>query len=788
MGAAAGAAHQNFLTIDSGQPDGKPWADLSRWENCGQLCPRFSLPSNRNARDEEETNGAVCDVDAAVKILQRLPLLWKMLFPLAIAGICLLAYLGSSTIVLKHNNSRLVNVRDVQFPVLEITTDNVKALDNIIEQLNHAAGSGERDPLDAAEVIAAKVRANYTRLRGIDAAQAEQFQRLAAEFDSYYAVARAIAKQMMEQSGVPDPQSLQAMSAKLDAYRKDLFSFRDGANNRFTDTIDRATSDADGAVSTGVIIGLLSLCLTLGFGTVIARALLRQLQQALKVAQTVAAGDLTSRIEVTSHDETGQLLQALQDMNDSLVRSVDEHTRLEALLQHQASHDTLTGLPNRALLQDRLKQAIASATRSPSPIWIIFVDLDRFKLVNDSLGHKAGDAMLKQVATRLQSAVRESDTVARLGGDEFVLILPERVDGSGSLSAAVVQRILDALARPIIVEGHEFVTTCSMGIAVYPDDGADGETLMTRADIAMYSAKDAGKNCYQFYAPHLSHRADHLMQWEQQLRVALTERQLFLVYQPKIDLARRCITGFEALVRWNHPQQGVISASEFIPVAESTGLIVPIGDFVIHEACKQLAIWQGQGYETLSLAVNISAVQFWRGDLYETIARAIEDTGIAAQRLELEITETAMMEYPDLVSEKITALKKRLGVSIALDDFGTGYSSLSYLNRFSVDTLKVDRSFVQAIPVDRSVCVMVSAIVNLARSLGLTVVVEGTETEEQIAWLSALGNIQAQGFLFSRPVPAEGIPALLERFGVCGMREPIVNPGRVLRSTSGQSA
>jgi EAL domain-containing protein (putative c-di-GMP-specific phosphodiesterase class I) len=279
------------------------------------------------------------------------------------------------------------------------------------------------------------------------------------------------------------------------------------------------------------------------------------------------------------------------------------------------------------------------------------------------------------------------------------------------------------------------------------------------------------------------------MQWEQQLRVALTERQLFLVYQPKIDLAQRCITGFEALVRWNHPERGEIAATDFIPVAESTGLIVQIGNFVIAEACKQLAVWQSQGHETLTLAVNISAVQFWRGDLYETIARTIEETGIAARRLELEITETAMMEHPDLVSEKIAKLKQNLGVSIALDDFGTGYSSLSYLNRFSVDTLKVDRSFVQSIPADRSVCLMVSAIVNLARSLGLTVVVEGTETEEQIAWLSALGHIQAQGFLFSRPVPADGIRALIERFGVCGSRDgALVTYGGGQKSMSRQSA
>ena len=332
----------------------------------------------------------------------------------------------------------------------------------------------------------------------------------------------------------------------------------------------------------------------------------------------------------------------------------------------------------------------------------------------------------------------------------------------------LAEAVSHMFATPFDVRGSAFVLHASIGIALYSVSSESEIDLLKKADLAMYSAKDAGKNCYQFYSPQLSHRADHLMKWEQQLRVALAQDQLFLAYQPKIDLTRRCITGFEALARWNHPQHGLIPANEFIPVAESTGLIVPIGDFVIHTACRQLAVWQSQGYDGLSLAVNISAVQFWRGDLLETVAAAIRESGIAPGKLELEITETVMMEFPDIVAEKISALK-RLGVRIALDDFGTGYSSLSYLNRFAVDTLKVDRSFIQAIPHDRSVCVMVSAIVNLARSLGLTVVVEGTETEEQVAWLSRLGPIEAQGFLFSRAVPADGVQALLDRFGVCGL-------------------
>jgi len=455
----------------------------------------------------------------------------------------------------------------------------------------------------------------------------------------------------------------------------------------------------------------------------------------------------------------------------------------EREMTHLVEYDLLTGLRNRYSTLQSLRQDVSDPA-NVGRLSLLFIDLDNFKTVNDTLGHNAGDIVLQMTAARLADAVDGAGTLSRIGGDEFVVVLKDAEVEQRAVHLA--ESIRSEFEQPFDVRGTSFVLHASIGIALYSVASESEIDLLKKADLAMYSAKDAGKNCYQFYSPHLSHRADHLMQWEQQLRVALSENQLFLVYQPKIDLARRCITGFEALVRWNHPQQGVIAASEFIPVAESTGLIVPIGDFVINTACKQLATWQRDGYESLSLAVNISAVQFWRGDLYETVSRAIEDTGIPAHRLELEITETAMMEYPDLVSEKIVALK-RLGVGIALDDFGTGYSSLSYLNRFSVDTLKVDRSFVQAIPADRSVCVMVSAIVNLARSLGLTVVVEGTETEEQIAWLSALGNIEAQGYLFSRPVPVEGIPALLERFGVCGARESISAYNASKKTISGQS-
>ncbi len=429
-----------------------------------------------------------------------------------------------------------------------------------------------------------------------------------------------------------------------------------------------------------------------------------------------------------------------------------------------AEYDLLTGLANRYATLRGLRNDVALPS-SLARLALLFIDLDNFKTVNDTLGHNAGDVVLQMTAARLAGAVRDEGTLARIGGDEFVVVV--KGDDVERRAVRLSETIIKMFGEPFEVRGSAFVLHASIGIALHSVANESEIDLLKKADLAMYSAKDAGKNCYQFYAPHLSHRADHLMRWEQQLRVALAEGQLFLAYQPKIDLTLRCITGFEALARWNHPEHGVISANEFISIAESTGLIVPIGDFVIRTACEQLALWQRDGHATLTLAVNISPVQFWRGDLIDTISRTLRETGVEASRLELEITETARMEYPELVSEKITALKQ-FGLRIALDDFGTGYSSLSYLHRFPVDTLKVDRSFVQAIPGDRSVCVMVASIVHLARSLGLTVVVEGTETDEQIAWLAALGQIEAQGFLFSRPVPADGIPALLARFGVRG--------------------
>ncbi|MGI4815105.1 MAG: putative bifunctional diguanylate cyclase/phosphodiesterase [Janthinobacterium lividum] len=436
-----------------------------------------------------------------------------------------------------------------------------------------------------------------------------------------------------------------------------------------------------------------------------------------------------------------------------------------------AENDPLTGLPNRYRTLLWLRQQVAEPD-SLGHLALLFIDIDNFKTVNDTLGHNAGDSVLQMSAQRLAdtvfASVAEDSFLSRVGGDEFLVGL--RGPTVEAQAVDLAEAIAEALRKPFDVRDRPFVLSASIGISLHSISHESEIDLLKKADLAMYSAKEAGKGCYQFFSPHLSHRADHLMKWEQQLRVALDERQLFLEYQPKIALDSRRITGFEALVRWQHPEHGLILAGEFIPIAERTGLIVRLGEFVIETACRQLNAWQAEGWGPLSLAVNISSMQFWRGDLLEVVERCQREYLIGRGLLELEITETAMMEYPELVAEKIGALK-RMGVRIALDDFGTGYSSLSYLNRFAVDTLKVDRSFVQSIPDDPGVCAMISAIIGLARSLELTVVVEGIETEEQSAWLQRFGGIEAQGFLFSRPIPAHAVADLIKRFGVFGVRD-----------------
>ncbi|MDB5762379.1 MAG: diguanylate cyclase domain protein [Herminiimonas sp.] len=442
----------------------------------------------------------------------------------------------------------------------------------------------------------------------------------------------------------------------------------------------------------------------------------------------------------------------------------------EAELEFQASHDTLTRLANRNLLRDRLGQAIAYASRYNHQVWAVFVDLDRFKFVNDTLGHKAGNLLLKTISARLRASVRATDTVARLGSDEFMLLLPERTDER--LSTGVIQRIMDAVACPVTIDGHEFFLTCSVGVAVYPADGNDPDILIQRADIAMYRAKEMGRSNFQFYTPAMNEGALERLRIEGDLRTALERGEFLLYYQPQVDLSNGRIVGMEALIRWQHPQLGLISPARFIALAEETGLIVPIGAWVLRTACQQCRAWQRAGFNGLRIAVNLSARQFAQEELVKSIAAALEETGLAPHYLEIELTESLVMMNVERAIGILRELKA-IGVQLSIDDFGTGYSSLSYLKRFPIDVLKIDQSFVRDITVDTDDAAIVALIISLAHSLRLQVIAEGVENEKQLAYLRHHGCDEMQGYYFSKPVPAAQFELLLRQ----DKRLPQIEPG-----------
>ena len=433
------------------------------------------------------------------------------------------------------------------------------------------------------------------------------------------------------------------------------------------------------------------------------------------------------------------------------IRDITERKRAEERIRYVGSHDALTGLPNRALLKDRLEQAIAVARRGGTAVWVAFLDLDRFKLINDSLGHAAGDALLTTIAARLRGLLRESDTVARLGGDEFVLVLTE-TPGS-RLSRDVLQRVTEAVAQPLVTHGHELLATCSIGVAVFPDDGDEAGTLVERADITMYRAKQAGRNGFCFYASSMNARALERLRLERELRIALEQEQFVLEYQPQVDVATRHVVGAEALVRWQHPTRGLVAPDEFIAVAEEIGLIVPLGQWILRTACRQARAWQRAGLPAVRVAVNLSARQFAERGLAPMIGAELAAAALPAHLLEVEITESLLMSDVERAVDTLRELNL-LGVKVSIDDFGTGYSSLAYLKRFRIDTLKIDRSFVRDITSDPEDAAIVGAIISLAHNLGHTVVAEGVEERGQLDFLLERGCDLAQGYLFSRPLPA----------------------------------
>jgi diguanylate cyclase (GGDEF)-like protein len=473
-------------------------------------------------------------------------------------------------------------------------------------------------------------------------------------------------------------------------------------------------------------------------------------------------------IQAASDDHVIRLQQA----NAHLVIATIEAQKLAEQVQmakdqldHLAHHDVLTDLPNRMLLQDRLGQAIELAHRQGRQLAVMFLDLDRFKHINDSLGHAIGDQLLQSVAQCLVGCVRSSDTICRQGGDEFVILLADVEHAEDAARSA--QKILAALTVPHLIDQLELHVSGSIGISIYPDDGQDGDTLIKSADTAMYHAKESGRNNYQFFEQDMNVVAVERHFLEGGLRRALERQEFVLYYQPKINLHSGTIVGIEALIRWQHPHREMILPEQFVWIAEDCGLIVPIGAWVLREACRQAKTWQDASLPPVPVAVNISAVQFRHKDFLESLAGILKDTGLAPRYLELELTETVLMHDADSTASVLKALKA-MGVRLAIDDFGTGYSSLSYLKRFPIDTLKIDQSFMHDITqatVDSDDAAIVAAVVSMGKSLNQRVIAEGVETREQLAFLQAQGCGEGQGFYFSRPVIAEELAELL-RTGV----------------------
>lgn len=476
--------------------------------------------------------------------------------------------------------------------------------------------------------------------------------------------------------------------------------------------------------------------------------------------------------------ERSQAKQALRQANDELERRVLERTAelaatIEALhaeiaerqqaqerIRYMAHHDALTGLPNRELLQDRLTQAIAYAHRNRTQVAVLFIGLNHFKHINDSLGHKSGDRFLRLVADRLQTCLREGDSLARSGGDAYVLCLP-LLTGAGD-AALAAQHTLDALGQAILVDGNELHASASIGISLYPDDGTDVDILMRAADTAMNHAKERGRGNYEFFTPALNRAVQQRLALENQLRQALAKGEFVLHYQPQVDMASGAVFSSEALLRWQPPGAAPTSRPDLIAIAEETDLILSLGEWLLREACRQLKQWQDGGHPQLHIAVNLSARQFYQPRFCDRIVAILEETGLAASSLELEITESLLLQRSDDVLDILNRLS-RMGIQLTVDDFGTGYSSLAYLQRFPVQMLKIDQSFVRGIGHDRNATALVTAIIAMAHGLDLKVLAEGVETAQQVDFLLSHGCTAAQGFYYGEALAADAFIGLLKK-------------------------
>jgi diguanylate cyclase (GGDEF)-like protein len=485
------------------------------------------------------------------------------------------------------------------------------------------------------------------------------------------------------------------------------------------------------------------------------------MKQKIVVEKKSANGDverLNSQIAALE-----QLLEVYEksvvEQADKLYAAIEELKRREVQLEYQSSHDSVTGLPNRNLLNDRIQQAVSFGHRYHREVAVMLIDLDHFKFVNDSLGHEAGDRLLKHVAARLKSSLRSVDTVARSGGDEFVVVLTD-IEKDEDVER-LARKILEDITRPHRLDGQDLDISCSIGISVYPKDGADSQALLKNAEAAMYRAKELGRGNFRFFTSAMNERALTRMTMERHLRRALEKDELLLHYQPQVDLSTGRINGLEALLRWQSAELGLVSPVRFIPVAEDTGLIVPIGEWVLQTACRQCKAWQDAGFSSLAIAVNLSARQFENKDLAMVVDRILRETGLDPHSLELELVESVVMQDVTSATSQLNKLRG-LGVKLAMDDFGTGYSSLSYLKRFPFNKLKIDISFVRDITTDPESAAIAKAIIAMAHNLNLRAIAEGVETEGQLFYLRNHGCDEIQGYYFSRPVPADELEKLLK--------------------------
>ena len=498
-------------------------------------------------------------------------------------------------------------------------------------------------------------------------------------------------------------------------------------------------------------------------------SIIRPINILKNATRLLAKGNLGERVEIKTHDEIGQLSESFNKMGsvlnettvsrDSLIEQVEMRKKSEKRAEHMAYHDQLTGLPNRHLLIDRLAQTIAQKQRDNKLAAVIFIDLDNFKLVNDSLGHAAGDILIKSTAERLKKGVRASDTLARHGGDEFTVLIHDM--SKVEYITNIVEMFFSAFETPFNIEGQNFFITISVGISVYPTDGSDADTLLKNADTAMYRAKASGKNSYQLFRSDMNDRAIERLNLEYRLRKAIKNEEFLLYFQPQIDTTTGEVSGVESLVRWKDPHNGIIPPGQFIPMAEDTGLIIPIGNWVMRTACAQNKLWQDNGMKPFTIAVNISMRQFKQKDFISTVTTILQETNLEPQYLELELTETIVMEDMNATLKILHSLKS-LGIRLSIDDFGTGYSSLAYLKEMPINMLKIAQEFVRDINVDQNDVAIAKATIQMAQSMGLEVIAEGVETIEHQRVLTALNCKKTQGYLFSKPLPADEFEVFIE--------------------------